>query len=230
MAPVNATTGNVIPSASVAGTVTITATQAETPKFLSVTSTYTGTYQTIIGKTGPGGGKVFYAAATPKPWGRYLEAAPTDYQVSGVRTSVPWGCNGKLTEATAIEIGTGKANTATILAKCTTAGIAADVANKYSTTSIPNAPGAAGQWFLPSRDELNELCQIYSNGRSDAGYVVYQNGCSGNRSPTGGFAAGYYWSSSESNVYRAWWQLFFVGFQNYPSKSDSNYVRPVRAF
>ncbi len=224
IAPVDATTGNVIPSASVAGTVTITATQAETPKYASATSTYTGTYQTIIGKTGPGGGKVFYAAATPQPWGRYLEAAPTDYQVNGLRIRAKWSCRStdglsffQYTKPSAI--GSGKANTDKLLTECTTAGTAADVANKYSTTSIPNAPGAAGQWFLPSKDELNEM------------WVK--------KVPIGGFSSyiygAYYWSSSmPGSIDDASFQNFTDGTQHdwgdgYWGNSEY-YVRPVRAF
>jgi len=184
-----------------------------------------------IGDTGPGGGIVFYDAATQQSWGRYLEAAPTDYQVNGSRTPVQWGCQGTPTGVTATAIGTGRANTDKIRVECTTADIAADVANKYSTTSTAGAPGAAGQWFLPSRDELNELCKRYSNGRTDTtAYSAFQNGCTGNRSPTGGFAAGLYWSSSEGSAYYAWYQSFNLGDQNYSSKGDTYCVRPVRAF
>jgi len=184
-----------------------------------------------IGDTGPGGGKVFYVAPTQQTWGRYLEAAPTDYQVNGSRARVGWGCYGTPTEAKATAIGTGKANTTVILAKCTTIDIAADVANKYSTTSTAGAPGAAGQWFLPSKDELNELCKIYSNERKDTTqYSIYQNGCTGNTSPTGGFAADGYWSSSEGSANFAWYQGFFNGGQNAIAKGNAIYVRPVRAF
>ncbi len=35
-----------------------------------------------VGDVGPGGGTVFYDAGTTQSWGRYLEAAPTDYQVN----------------------------------------------------------------------------------------------------------------------------------------------------
>ena len=184
-----------------------------------------------VGDVGPGGGIVFYVAPTQQSWGRYLEAAPTDYQMNGSRTKAKWGCIGTPTGATTTAIGTGKANTATILATCKETDIAADVAYKYSTTATPNAPGAAGQWFLPSRDELNELCKIYSNGRTDTtAYRTWQNGCTGNTSPTGGFAADYYWSSSESNASSAWVQDFGSGFQATSGKYGTCYVRPVRAF
>ena len=187
-----------------------------------------------IGDAGPGGGIVFYVAATPQTWGTYLEAAPTDYQVNGSRAQVGWGCQGTSTGATTTAIGTGKANTATILATCRETGIAADVANKYSTTNTAGAPGAAGQWFLPSRDELNELCKIYSNGRTDTyAYSAYQNGCTGKLVPTGGFAAGYYWSSSEDYAYGAnvaWGLDFSNGYQDRNGKHRTFYVRPVRAF
>ncbi len=164
-----------------------------------------------IGETGPGGGKVFYVAAELQPWGRYLEAAPTDYQVDNVRAKVAWGCQGTSTGATATAIGTGKANTATILAKCTTAGIAADVANKYSTTNTVDAPGAAGQWFLPSKDELNQM------------YI--------NRVAIGGFLnAADYWSSSENRASLAWFQVLGFGSQGSSSKNYTSCVRPVRAF
>ena len=190
------------------------------------TTTIARTYQ--VGDAGPGGGIVFYDAGTKQLWGRYLEAAPTDYQVSGVRKDVPWGCYGASIGPSARAIGTGKSNTDKILEICTDTGIAADVANKYSTSTA-----GAGQWFLPSRDELNELCKIYSNGRTDtAQYESNQNGCTGSTSPTGGFAAGIYWSSSEKNEYFALYQSFNYGFQeyNYNPKGFGFYVRPVRAF
>ena len=46
----------------------------------------------------------------------------------------------------------------------------------------------------------------------------------------GGFASGYYWSSSEIDANLAWTQLFFNGTQNYSVKTTTLPVRPVRAF
>ena len=158
-----------------------------------------------VGDTGPGGGIVFYDAGTTQTWGRYLEAAPTDYQVKSVRAIAEWGCRNTPTGGTATAIGTGKTNTATILAKCTTAGIAADVAVKYSTNTA-----AAGQWFLPSKDELTEM------------YF--------NRATIGGFVADSYWSSSERIAEYSWFQIFVDGAQYGLSKDSTAYVRPVRAF
>jgi len=65
-------------------------------------------------------------------------------------------------------------------------------------------------WFLPSKDELNKL------------YL--------NRTAIGGFAAAYYWSSSEISFNGAWSQHFFDGFEwNYLKLVTYN-VRAVRAF
>ena len=182
-----------------------------------------------MGDTGPGGGKVFYVASGNfTSTGsdcvaacKYLEAAPSDHS-----STVAWGCSGAKTGATATAIGTGKANTATILTNCTTAGIAADVANKYSTTNTAGAPGAAGQWFLPSKDELNELCK-YARTQATGNTSVI---CNSAGSLRGGFAAGYYWSSSEDDAYYARVQYFYGGNQGYSSKFVISYVRPVRAF
>ncbi len=213
----------------IAGTVTITATQAATKRYTTITTTATATFRAMrVGDTGPGGGKVFYDAGTTQSWGRYLEAAPTDYQVNGSRASVVWGCPETYTGATATAIGTGKANTTTILTKCTTAGIAARVAADYRG-------GGKSDWFLPSIDELNELCKIYSNGRTDTTqYAGNQNGCTGNMFPTGGFAADYYWSSSESFASTVAMGLQFrYGIYNILSRNyfmSVYYVRPVRAF
>ena len=211
-----------------AGAVTITATQAATTKYASATTTAVLDVALAysVGDTGPGGGIVFYDAGTTQSWGRYLEAAPTDYQINGARAKAVWGCDYASVIGTGIAIGTGKANTATILANCMTPGIAADVANKYFTNTA-----GAGQWFLPSKDELNELCKIYSNGRMDtADYREYQNGCTGSTSPTGGFAVGFYWSSSEFDSRRGRVQNFCCGNQTASTKFAPNYVRPVRAF
>ena len=168
----------------------------------------------------------FACGAELKPYCTILEAAPTDYEVNSSHASVEWGCPGALTGATATAIGTGEANTNKILAECNTAGIAADVAKKYYTY------GGSSDWFLPSRDELNELCKIYSNGRTDTTrYSAYQNGCTGNTAPTGGFAADYYWSSSEKEEGTAWVQYFNYGYQFGANKNNgSTYVRPVRAW
>ena len=184
---------------------TTTTTIPQTTTTTIPTTTIPRTYQ--VGDTGPGGGKVFYVAPTQQSWGRYLEAAPTDYQVNGSRAIVVWGCLGTSTDATATAIGTGKANTATILTKCTTAGIAADVTNKYSTSTA-----GAGQWFLPSRDELR---------------LMYNN-----RDAIGGFSASYYWSSSEDRANHAWFYNFYAGWDStiYNKSLANTYVRPVRAF
>jgi len=70
--------------------------------------------------------------------------------------------------------------------------------------------GGYSDWFLPSKDELNQL------------WI--------NRVAVGGFANAYYWSSTENNNNNAWNQNFDNGNQNNNNKNNTNYVRAVRDF
>jgi len=71
--------------------------------------------------------------------------------------------------------------------------------------------GGYDDWFLPSKDELNQMYQ--------------------QRGVIGGFASNYYWSSSESNSYSAWYQYFYNGYQYVNYKDINNRrVRACRAF
>ena len=71
---------------------------------------------------------------------------------------------------------------------------------------------AYDDWFLPSKDELN---QMYRN--------LYKKGI-------GGFSDLYYWSSSENGANYAWAQHFLNGYQGFNNRNVNFRVRPVRAF
>ncbi|HOY31638.1 MAG TPA: hypothetical protein PKW80_07135 [Bacteroidales bacterium] len=125
-------------------------------------------------------------------------------------TSSPWGCYGTIISgANATAIGTGNQNTIDIITGCTTAGIAAKLC--FDLVS-----GGFDDWFLPSKDELN---QMYLNLKVLG---------------LGGFANSYYWSSSEitgsQEANQAWPQSFSHGGQYNNYKNLLYYVRAVRAF
>ena len=135
-----------------------------------------------------------------------------------------WGCFG--TDIVGIEtaIGTGATNTGLINAGCLTAGIAASVASATA--------GGLSDWFLPSQDELNQLCK-YARMQSTA--VVDQAVlCASTGTLLPGFASRDYWSSSQVNAllpaFYAWFQVFGDGRQIGNGKGATLRVRPVRAF
>ena len=91
---------------------------------------------------------------------------------------------------------------------CSTAGIAARVCGDLVL-------GGYSDWYLPSKDELYQLCL--------------------NRVAIGGFANtnNYYWSSTENNVSQSWGHFFnnSNSFFQFSSDKDVAYgVRAVRAF
>ena len=116
----------------------------------------------------------------------------------------------------------GAMNTALIIAQQTAdapgGNFAAKVAANYSVqeNGTSACTGAAteicyGDWYLPSKVELN---------------LLYQQ-----KSVVGGFANYSYWSSSEYSSYGAWFQFFNDGYQNDDYKDDDLLlVRAVRAF
>ena len=183
-----------------------------------------------VGDTGPGGGKVFYVASTSftstgSACGsacKYLEAAPagwitaatpagqTNCAVAGTGTADPqcaWSGNtATRIGTTQTGIGSGYANTSAIIAQSNVAGRAATVARAFQG-------GGKADWYLPSKDELD---QVYLQ-----------------RSAIGGFAPAGYSSSSEyrEQTTIAWFQSFYNGKQSFMGgKTVTFYVRPVRAF
>lgn len=107
------------------------------------------------------------------------------------------------TGATNQLLGAGNANTNTIVSSQGAANYAA-----YLCFNL--VFGGYGDWYLPSREELNKL------------YL--------NKTAIGGFSSGWYWSSSETTFEGAMAQNFGTGTQSAAGKIFTYYVRAVRSF
>jgi hypothetical protein len=147
-----------------------------------------------IGDQGPAGGIVFYVSNEGL---NGLEAAPAD------QGKAQWGCIGKvITRAKGTAIGTGEQNTAAIIAGCSET-TAAFVASAYG-------PG----WYLPSKDELDQLYLQQDVVGGFDGFNVH------------------HWSSSQmsaslaSSMFYIWGEVYDEDY----SKNVSLRVRAVRAF
>jgi uncharacterized repeat protein (TIGR02543 family) len=165
-----------------------------------------------LGDTGPGGGIIFYCLedgfiqyeSTTDTVGTkayYLEAAPND-----MSTDLAWAASDNIStniSGTAMAIGTGRKNTATILAT--------DVNAPAAKACVDYSNNGKTDWFLPSKDELNEL---YKN-KDAVGNID-----------------GVFWSSSQYDINNdyVWYQDFEDGNQHYSNKDATAFVRAVRAF
>jgi len=132
-----------------------------------------------------------------------LIAAPSDQS-----TGIKWWNGSYVTTGTmATAIGTGHANTDTIVSIQGIGTYAAKLCFDFFLNGYSD-------WYLPSRDELNKL------------YL--------NKTAIGGFANDLYWSSSEYTfsglAHYAWIQPFNNGNQIQSNKCQPYYVRAVRAF
>jgi hypothetical protein len=210
----------------------------------------------IVGDRGPGGGIVFYASAsnftsagsTCDTTCKYLEVAPSTWRsgtvaddsfyiwstdtttltVQNKSTASSEGFNSN--EKLNWKIGQGFYNTSVMkVAGATSPAQAAVLAYAGNST--------AGQWFIPSMNELNELCK-YVRGQSTGNPKVACVIGSGTFKSTanagtdlGGFVVTDYWSSSEHPLNFVWAQSFGGNYQGLSSKDNTSYsTRPVRAF
>ena len=152
-----------------------------------------------VGSVGPAGGVIIHSDGAG-----WLEAAPID---TGGLTS--WGCiNTNIPGASSAAIGAGASNTSSIVQACSTAGIAARLADNYAVNGYSD-------WFLPSKDELN---------------LIYQQ-----RQHISGLASAYYWSSTQYDHYSAFLQNLSTGVSVNDRKdgigvTGNGRVRPIRRF
>ena len=136
-----------------------------------------------------------------------LIAAPSNQDFSA-----EWGCDGyPIFGAEGTAIGTGNQNTIDIEAGCSSSGTAADICANLTL-------GGYSDWFLPSRNELNEM------------YLNIGQGNALGLGNIGGFANNFYWSSSEYDSYSARGQFFNDGIKYNVFKYSIYLVRAVRAF
>ncbi len=177
-----------------------------------------------VGDIGPGGGLVFlinngvrYEMA-PKTWG-------------AGENGLTW-CDGPLVYLIAAQtaIGTGAANTAAMAADGSCGSDAAAAVLSYSPAGTN-----AGEWYLPSQDELNAMCNYSRSPVSPP-----TGACAGLQDST--FASGSsfgfsnsnrnYWSSSQANASAAWTRRFANGSLHESGQNAdlSMRVRPIRAF
>jgi hypothetical protein len=189
------------------------------------------TYE-AVGATGPGGGIIFYVNTAGFVCGptlaarcNYLEAAPTSGSSAWTDAPYAWSGNtstsiGATAQGTAI--GTGYANTLAIVGQTSggnTASKAGTIARAYS------GPNGLSDWYLPSKDELNQMCK-WANAvawTSDATLCTHGT-------LAAGFSNTLYWSSSEYDGSNSSVQDFYAGVQLNFGKGTTNYPRPVRAF
>jgi hypothetical protein len=151
--------------------------------------------------------------------GKTYEMAPNTWS-SGIQDPSKEFCSNygrPYAGASGTAVGTGYTNTAELVVAsvdCNSEAAAAVMAYGGSDSS-------AGQWFLPSKDELNAMYN-YSQ-------------ISGFNAVTYGFRSGSYWSSSRFtpgslSSYTAWWQGFPSGSVRGEDQDTSYYVRPIRSF
>ena len=170
-----------------------------------------GSTACAVGLQGPGGGIVFMTPSTlGNTSGLFYEAAPSTWSSPSGDPTSAWCDNTTELLGVASAIFTtgamdGANKTAVMLGVC--ASGAANLADAYRGT----VSGVVyGDWFLPSKGELNQM------------YV--------NQTAIGGFTSDGYWSSSELVAGSAWQQAFNLGNQGGNSKANTERVRPVRAF
>jgi hypothetical protein len=155
-----------------------------------------------IGDNGPAGGLIFYVEDTGGGGYTYYEAAPEDCAGTD---GAEWGASEPADTGAAI--GTGKANTAAMLAGNPADGTAAKLCSAYRG-------GGKDDWFLPSNLELKAMKEnLHKAGK-------------------GSFANVGYWSSTGfRGRYANGWDFGEEGAQGYTQgRSSKLRVRAARTF
>jgi uncharacterized repeat protein (TIGR02543 family) len=212
-----------------------------------------------VGDIGPGGGTVFYVAPTTFTQTnasgtmcttacKYLEYAPLNWGTTlsaisgctaGTATADPRCKYGSviITPVTSTAIGAGYNNTLLILA-ADSGGNAARVASSYRASGFTD-------WFLPSANEMFELCKYATVGRvncsgtTTAQDLTYKTVLSAEFTENSGSSIysqnnAQYWTSSRAGTtttyYAQWRRLQTSATGNNVAQDQNIGIRAVRAF
>ena len=225
------TTSNITTSKTESSSVS---TNVSTPKTRSTSSTSTSgtvynnkankkTYN--IGDDGPGGGIIFYYSQygfnVYEPDGsvkrcHYLEVSKFDLgAITWCSRKVEANCCNITTNETNDDFGYGKKNTYKIIKSSHKGGtITKENCAALACYSYSTATTKAGDWFLPS---LDELLFLYRN----LGKRVLLSNTTNDH---------YYWSSSQCTNLDVWCLIFSEGILEVKRKNTIYSVRAVRAF
>lgn len=204
-----------------------------------------------LGETGPGGGIVFYVEAAAGTFAcgatlastcKYLEVAPNTWSGGVADPTIIWQAapsSGAIPApgSAGQAIGSGYRNSATVVA-----WLGNDSTHANGAARLYTANGLT-DWYLPARDELNQLCVYFSNVATVTDNTAEtwsgSGRCNGNaatgRAGIGGFVAAEYHSSSDlaATVANSFRQNFATGGIPYIRDVQRNgvlRVRPIRAF
>lgn len=167
-----------------------------------------------VGDEGEGGGIVFYVSQEGfvvyggmggEKICHYLEMSKSTLGVSNWAPSKDY-------INTLKEIGYGKSNTYKILNYYKNSGLSEENCAAYRCSIYSTEKTVAGEWFLPSKDELNEMYNTMS------------------RTVVSDATDNWFWSSSANGNNYAWAQRFSDGYQDDYIEYGTNSVRAVRAF
>ena len=213
--------------------------------FLDKTATTTITQGKHLGN--PVGGKIFYiddtadgtylfydvggnpipevsVGSTPRSYTVLTAGSKDKYYVyhDARYDSLTWGKTGTTTGATGTEIGTGKSNTAILLA---TNAVSSTSTIWYKLQQIRNAStGGCNDWFIPSKDEIEKLRLAVNSGSITGGAIA------GSSYAGSVFKSRYVWSSSEYTGEDAWyWSTYYLDWRT-SGKFNDNSVFFARAF
>lgn len=163
--------------------------------------------------------------------GKMLVVAPTEADSAGILWSsatVSGGATTTSDRVTAMNDWNGKANTASIISKSTSAAVtntsayAPGFCNLYSRANANGEGLLAGKWWLPS---VGEMMMIYAN-------MTKINYCLSLIAGATQLLEDWYWTSTENSAAYAWFLNLSIGSLNYRHTKTSykGRVRPVSAF
>ena len=178
---------------------------------------------------------------------RYLEAAPSDSS-AGMDVAAGDACytadsddgnkscsgaysvysnseNQAASRTTAELFGQGMTNTNKIYSRATTVGGAA-TSTYLAGLAWAYSNNGKTDWFLPSKQELNELCK-YARQQTTGDTSV---ACTNSGSVRSGFVFDYYYSSSEASHHNMWIVDMYSGNVGTHGKGPDGRARFVRAF